>query len=50
MADCIDMKADGKPSGQATSAGDLYEKRKTIYMRSVSGKFNNARWIMVLLT
>ncbi|WP_394701344.1 cytochrome c oxidase accessory protein CcoG [uncultured Propionivibrio sp.] len=44
------MKTDGKSSGQATGAGGLYEKRRTIYMRSVSGTFNNARWIMVFLT
>ena len=28
----------------------LYEKHKTIYARSVSGVFNNWRWIMVFLT
>jgi len=34
----------------AADAGSLYEKHKKIYVRSVSGLFNNWRWGFVLLT
>ena len=43
-----------KPAKAAKTAvintAGLYEKRKTIYARSVSGVFNNWRWIMVAFT
>jgi len=39
--------ADVEKVGEAVS---LYEEHKTIYMRSVSGVFNNWRWIMVFVT
>lgn len=47
-----------KPANAATVAKDvkadepasLFEEHKTIYMRSVSGLFNNWRWVMVFFT
>ena len=46
------MTKEAKGAGAASviNTDGLYEKRKTIYMRSVSGVFNNWRWIMVAFT
>ncbi len=34
----------------ASETGSLYEEHKTIYLRSVTGLFNNWRWAMVFFT
>ena len=47
-----------KPASEATVSEDvkvgetasLFEEHKTIYMRSVTGLFNNWRWVMVFFT
>ena len=46
------MTKEAKGAGAASviNTDGLYEKRKTIYMRSVSGVFNHWRWIMVAFT
>ena len=46
------MTKEAKGAGAASviNTDGLYEKRKTIYMRSVSGVLNHWRWIMVAFT
>lgn len=46
------MKQPDKNTGKpiVINSDGLYEKHKTIYMRSVSGIFNNWRWSLVFLT
>ena len=46
------MKQPDKNTGKpiVINSDGLYEKHKTIYMRSVSGIFNNWRWGLVFLT
>ncbi len=40
----------GEPRVAVVNTQGLYEKHRTVYARSVSGVFNNWRWIMVFFT